>query len=200
MTFETLSEGLKKVTEATALEILSKKMPLDSLTDLNTPIDVYCLSAKEAPAEGLNEKQTAELKSKTGWSDSVIDNIRTEDEAKIYQDANLKNETIEGKDALIRTDIDYNQEIDGQTNLERMKEGKCPLSKDGQKIELHHIGQNSDAPLAELTMSEHRGPDNDMTLHDKTIDESRIDRGAFRTERENYWKARANQIENQNNG
>ncbi len=198
MNFDTFKEGLQNITELTALDILSKKMPLDSLAQLNEPIDMYCIYAKDAPAEGLNEQQSDELKNKTGWTDAIIDAIRSEDEAQIYEDANLKVETIEGKDCLIRNDIDYNQEIDGETNLDRMKQGKCPYSKDGEKIELHHIGQNPDAPLAELTTTEHRGSANDMTLHDKTIDESKIDREAFRSERENYWKARASLIEQQN--
>lgn len=200
MNFGTMTEGLKKLTELTALEILSKKMPLDSLSGLNEPIDLYCLYAKDAPVDGLDKGQTDELRDKTRWPNSILDNIRTEDEAEIYQKAALKVESVEGKDCLIRTDIDYNQEVDGQTNLERMKQGKCPNSPDGQKIELHHIGQNPDAPLAELTMTEHRGADNDMALHDKTIDESKIDREAFRAERENHWKARVKLIENQQNG
>lgn len=200
MNIETIKEGLENIVELSALEILSQKMPLDSLVNLDEPIDMICIYAKDAPADGLNKKQTDELKERTGWSDSILNEIRTEDEARIYQDANLKVETIEGKDCLIRTDIDYNQEIDGQTNFERMRQGKCPYSKDGQKIELHHIGQNPDAPLAELTQTEHRGPENDMTLHDKTIEETKIDREKFRAERENHWKARAEQIENQKNG
>lgn len=200
MNFETIKEGLQNIVELSALEILSQKMPIDSLANLDEPIDMFCIYAKDAPTDGLDKKQTDDLKEKTGWPDSILTELRTEDEAQIYQDANLQVETIEGKDCLIRTDIDYNQEIDGQTNLERMKQGKCPYSKDGQKIELHHIGQNPDAPLAELTQTEHRGQKNDMTLHDKTIDESKIDREKFRAERENHWKARAEQIENQKNG
>lgn len=170
MNFEAIKEGLEGITNLTALEVLSKKVPMESLSQLNEPIDMYCLYAKDASPEGLDKQQSNDLKEKTGWTDSVINEIRTEDEAKIYQDAQLKVETIEGKDCLVRTDIDYFQEVDGQTNLERMQQGKCPYSQDGQKIELHHIGQNPDAPLAELTMSEHRGTENDMILHDKTID------------------------------
>ena len=200
MNFDTIKEGLQNIVELSALEILSQKMPLDSFANLDEPIDMLCIYAKDAPTDGLDKKQTDDLKEKTGWPDSILTELRTEDEAQIYQDANLQVETIEGKDCLIRTDIDYNQEIDGQTNFERMKQGKCPYSKDGQKIELHHIGQNPDAPLAELTQTEHRGQKNDMTLHDKTIDETKIDREKFRAERENHWKARAEQIENQKNG
>lgn len=200
MNFEAIKEGLETVTRLTALDILSKNVPIESLSQLNDSIDMYSIYAKDAPVEGLNETQKNDLKEKTGWPESIINEIRTEDEAQIYQDAQLEVSSIEGKDCLIRTDIDYTQEVDGQTNLERMREGKCPYSTDGQKIELHHIGQNPNAPLAELTTIEHRGPENDMTLHDKTISESKIDREAFRSERMNYWKARAELIDSQENG
>jgi hypothetical protein len=80
-----------------------------------------------------------------------------------------------------------------------MKRGKAPLTKDEQLVELHHIGQKTASPFAELTAVEHRGSGNDMILHDKTR-ESEIDRYAFRTERETYWKNRAAIIENAKNG
>ena len=110
---------------------------------------------------------------------------------------NLEPAQVNGKDALIRTDIDYDQKDEfGKTNLERMKLGKPPLDADGNPIELHHIGQKSDAPLAELTRGEHRGNGNDNVLHDK-LKESEINREDFGKERKEYWKARAEAIENQ---
>lgn len=199
MNFEKIKDGFEIATQLSPLEILYNKLPINSLNGFNEPLDMYSLYARNAPSDRLSPQQTDELREKNDWPDSILDNIRTKDEAIIYSDANLKVENIEGKDSLIRTDIDYNQEVDGQTNLERMKQGKCPISYDGQNIELHHIGQNPNASLAELTTTEHRGTKNDMTLHDKT-EESKIDRVSFRTERENYWRARAEQIENQRNG
>lgn len=61
MNFDTFKEGLQNITELTALDILSKKMPLDSLAQLNEPIDKYCIYAKDAPVEGLNEQQSDEF-------------------------------------------------------------------------------------------------------------------------------------------
>ena len=78
----------------------------------------------------------------------------------------------------------------GRTNKERMEEGKAPLDKDGKPIELHHIGQKSDAPLAELKWEEHRGKGNDAILHDKSKD-SEIDREVFATQRAEHWKSRS---------
>lgn len=193
-------ETMEGVFDMTTLEKLSKDVQLCPCELLNEPIDMYGLYARDAPSEGLDNGKKQEIKDITGWPDSVVDNIRSSDEAEIYQEAKLDAEKVDGRDCLIRTDIDYCQEVDGQTNLERMKQGKCPYTTSGQPIELHHIGQNPNAPLAELSMSEHRGAENDLILHDKTIDESRIDRSHFRLERENHWKARAEQIENQENG
>lgn len=74
-----------------------------------------------------------------------------------------------------------------------MEKGKPPLDKDGNPIELHHIGQKSDSPLAELTRDEHRGKGNDSILHDKTQD-TEIDRKEFAKEKAEYWKSRAEEI------
>ena len=71
-----------------------------------------------------------------------------------------------------------------------MQEGKAPLDKDGKPIELHHIGQKSDAPLAELKREEHRGKGNDAILHDKNKN-SEIDREVFATQRTEHWKSRS---------
>jgi hypothetical protein len=128
---------------------------------------------------------------------SVLDSIGSEAEANIYESANLEYEVINGKAALIRTDIDYNQkDIFGNTNLERMQEGRAPLDANGKPIELHHIGQKSDSPLAELSSAEHRSNGNDNILHNK-LKESEIDRNDFNQERKEHWMARAELVENQ---
>ena len=49
---------------------------------------------------------------------------------------------------------------------ERMKNGLSPLTKKGDTVELHHIGQKQDSPLAELATQEHRGKGNYAILHD----------------------------------
>lgn len=73
-----------------------------------------------------------------------------------------------------------------------MKEGKAPYYHDGKKINLHHYGQKNDACLIELSDTEHKT--NDSKLHDKQK-KSEIERTDFNKEREQYWKARAAQIE-----
>ncbi|HCE2224692.1 TPA: HNH/ENDO VII family nuclease [Vibrio parahaemolyticus] len=142
----------------------------------------------------LSENDKIQLRNDKNYTDSVIEHIGSKEEAEIYSDSSLECVPINGKDALIRTDIDYSQTDDfGRTNLERMERGLAPLDKDGKSIELHHIGQNSDAPLAELTWSEHHANGNDTVLHDKQK-ESEIDRSAFSKERAEHWQSRAEQI------
>lgn len=114
-------------------------------------------------------------------------------EIEIYKNAELIEGKVNGRETLMRTDIDYGAKDQfGRTNLERMEQGLAPLV-DGQPVELHHIGQEMDSPLAELTPTEHRGEGNYSTLHDVTK-ESEINRTLFNAEREAYWKARAEQI------
>lgn len=143
------------------------------------------------------EKKTEDIKinDKSKYSDEINENIATEKELDVYLDANLKETTVNDKPTLIREDIDYDQvdEDTGETNLEKMEKGKAPLDKDGNPIELHHIGQKADSPLAELTRDEHRGKGNDSVLHDKTQN-SEIDRKEFSKEKAEHWKARAEEI------
>lgn len=145
----------------------------------------------EAERNNLTEKEKALLKKETGWSDEIINSTRSLEEAEIYKNANLKESEANGKKCLIRQDLNLEQKDEfGQTNRERMKNGKPPLTESGGKIELHHIGQHQDSPLAELTMQEHRGKGIDAVLHDKNID-SEIDRSSFATERKHHWEDRS---------
>lgn len=140
--------------------------------------------------DGLADEQKKELQELTGWPDEIIDNIDSMEEAEIYEKAGLQAVEIDGKWCLIRNDIDLEQlDEDGISNRERMERGRPPITKDGKEVELHHIGQKQDSPLAELTMEEHRGTGNDTILHDKTK-ESEIDRSAFAKERKEHWKSR----------
>lgn len=141
--------------------------------------------------EGLNEAEKEKLKEETGWTDEIVDSTRSVEEAVIYKNADLKEEEINGKKCLIRSDIDMEQKDEfGRTNKERMENGNAPLTGNGETVELHHIGQKQDSPLAELTTQEHRGKGNDTILHDKQK-ETEIERGEFAKERKQHWESRA---------
>lgn len=139
----------------------------------------------------LTEEDKAKIKEETGWSDEIIDAIGSKEEYEIYKKADLQEAEINGKKCLIRSDIDMDQKDEfGRTNRERMENGQPPLTKNGDSIELHHIGQKADSPLAELTKKEHMGGGNDTILHDKQK-ESEIDRDEFKKERQSHWVSRA---------
>lgn len=151
----------------------------------------------ETRQSGLTDEEKKELKEETGWSDEIIDAIHSKEEAEIYKKAGLKEAEINGKKCLIRDDIDMDQKDElGRTNKERMENGLSPITKTGETVELHHIGQKADSPLAELTTQEHRGKGNDTILHDKQKT-SEIDREAFKTEREEHWESRAHEADKQ---
>ena len=160
--------------------------------------------------ESLSPEQKEEIKEKTGWNDRIVDNIKSEEEAAVYMDANLK----ENNGNLERNDIDWNAKVPqdridrmrslygdevadkwaNKTNMDLIKEGKAPYGPDGERVNLHHIGQKADSPLAELTNTEHKK--NDGILHDKTKS-SEIGREAFRYERQQYWVARYESLQKQ---
>lgn len=143
--------------------------------------------------EGLTDEQKQRIKEETGWSDEIIDAIGSWQEYEIYKNAGLVEAEIDGKKCLIRNDIDWNRkDAFGRTNKERSEQGLSPLNKDGKPIELHHIGQHVDSPLAELTQEEHRGKGNDGILHNKNVN-SEIDRTAFANERSQHWQSRVNE-------
>ena len=151
--------------------------------------------------EGLSDEEKEKIREETGWSDDIITHIRSMKEYEIYKNAGLKEVEIGDRKALIRDDIDWKQ-IDekGRTNTERIESGLAPLDKNGNSIELHHIGQHADSPLAELKFEEHRCDGNDSILHDKNIDtEIHGEGNSWDNERQEYWKDRAEYNEGSKN-
>lgn len=148
---------------------------------------------KTSETEELTNEEKIKIKEETGWSDEMIDSIESMDEYEIYKNAGLQEAEIGGKNCLIRNDIDWSQkDTMGRTNQERAEQGLSPINKDGKIVELHHIGQRADSPLAELTPEEHRGKGNDTILHNKSK-ESEIDRNVFAGEKDTHWEIRKNE-------
>ncbi|OMD42715.1 hypothetical protein BSK52_07600 [Paenibacillus odorifer] len=160
-------------------------------SELNQDKGALSEAIEPVPRPEWTEEEKRQCQLETGWPDTIIDSVRSDEESKIYIDAGLKVSEIGGKPCLERSDIVGDQkDAMGQTNKERMARGLAPLTPDGKTVELHHIGQKADSPLAELTMEQHRGKGNDTILHDKKI-ESEIDRIAFNAEKAEHWKRRA---------
>lgn len=186
---ESIDDTVEFVKESTTVEkkTISTEYENIDLTDSSQHLD-----SESSQLTPLSDEMKDTLKEE-GYSDNVIEKIGSEEEAKIYLDADVEPTVINGKDVLVKINIDLEQKDGfGQTNLERMQQGKAPLDQNGKPYELHHIGQNKDSPLAELTQQEHRGKGNDTILHDKQK-ESEIDRQEFSKEKAEHWKARAMQ-------
>lgn len=163
-------------------------------SEVMIPFEFTELDDENCINKGLTDEEKHIIKEKIGWSDDIIEFISSMEETKIYLDARLQEAEVDGKRCLIRDDVDMKQKDErGVSNTERMERGCPPFANDGQGIELHHIGQKIDSPLAELTTQEHRCIGHDTILHDKTK-ESEIDRAKFAYERKRHWKARAEKI------
>lgn len=141
---------------------------------------------------GVSPEVRAEINEKSSYSPEVNACINSVEELEIYQKAGLEEVQINGRTCLIRSDIDMDQEVDefGMTNADLIKEGYAPYDQNGNKIELHHIGQKDDAPLAELRFEEHRSSETYSILHNTSKD-SEINRSNFNNEREAHWKSRS---------
>jgi len=213
ITSVTKEAGLSAIKETVAakltpLQSCMETIKVDSLESLKSQVDSLSKSLKQIKEresmsqteskegdsdtenKGLSEEEKQQIKNETGWSDEIINSIRSMEEYRIYKDAGLQEVEINGRKCLVRNDIDWEQEDSmGRTNKERAEAGLSPINKDGDIIELHHIGQKKEGPLAELTPDEHRGKENYSILHD-TYKESEIDRVAFNEERISHWKER----------
>lgn len=172
-------------------ELPDEVVDVDGVDELPEEIDLGD-ETNGIEKNGLTDEEKQRIKEISGWSDEIIDNIRSMEEYEIYKKAGLQEVEIGGKKVLIRNDIDWNQTDEkGRTNQERIKRGLAPLDQDGNPIELHHIGQHSDSALAELTFKEHRSGGNDTILHDKKKEtETHGEGNNWDNERQNYWKDR----------
>jgi len=85
----------------------------------------------------------------------------------------------------------------GRTNLERMLSGLPPVDRDRlASLELHHLGQQSDGYLLEITRQEHRTDGNYCLAHPGECGaaavESLVDHGVtWNKWRADYWRRRA---------
>ncbi|UTO28988.1 two-partner secretion domain-containing protein [Bartonella harrusi] len=80
------------------------------------------------------------------------------------------------------------------TNIDRMKTGRAPIGFDGDPIQLHHMLQIQDSPIAEIRKTFHQKYTSVIHIYPKT-EKSLIDRDMFDIWRPKYWKNRAKVIE-----
>lgn len=149
----------------------------------------------------LTSEQKEQIKNETHWSGEVVDNIRSMDEyEKVYKPADLYEQKVDGRTCLVKNiDMDYVSPKTGLTNRQAMEKGASPVdAKTGEKLELHHMSQNYDAPLVELCENSEHGDGNDKILHDKNTESWRNDtqlKNQYQNvDRPNHWKERAEEV------
>lgn len=194
------TKDFDKAKKAAALEG-SKAFKWGAITGALAGGSTEAIGLKGATTNGLKMNEAATIQKESKYPLDVIKNFKSVDEYKVYKQAGLRVDMVNGKSALIR-DIDPNYKSPNskgvmETNLERMKQGKPPRYKgpDGKpkSFELHHVNQDPEGTLALLTQEEHRGPFNKI-LH--TISESEVDHGTlWSAQKRDFFKDLATIIE-----
>lgn len=177
-----------------------------STKELNDAVDnEFGMVAKDVSSQKLKDSSEKselsiidriKIKLETGWSDKIIDCIKNMDQYEIYKKADLHEVIIDGRHCLIKNiDMDYVDPKTGKTNRELMEDGKSPIdAKTGEKIELHHMGQNYDSPFAELCENSEHGDGNHQVLHTKNGEswrnDPKLNNQYKNVDKPNHWKAR----------
>lgn len=115
-------------------------------------------SYKKRNITHLNETDRQKVRDETGWPDEIIDYIEDMEQYEVYKNADLHYAVVNGRPCLVK-DIhpDYVDSKKEISNKDWMKKGHAPYDyKTGQKIELHHMRQEHNAPFVELTVEEHK--------------------------------------------
>ncbi|EID55764.1 DUF6531 domain-containing protein [Saccharomonospora xinjiangensis] len=119
--------------------------------------------------------------------------------SKFWTPVEYKGQRVYQRDDLIDPAYVSPEDNYGRTNLKRMTQGLAPMGPDDKPLNIHHMLQTQDGPLAELTQSMHlaqgdyAGSGSYNTLHWKagTNIPSGIDRDEFAEWKKEYWKDRA---------
>ena len=152
----------------------------------------------ESSEKILTEEEKLKIKEETGWSDEIVDHIESMEQYEIYKIAGLHETEINGRKCLIKyIDMDYVDPKTGMTNRERLAHKPRPLSpidsKTGEKIELHHMGQDFNGPFAELCENSEHGDGNHSVLHDVNSESWRRDpekKKEYQNQKDAHWSAR----------
>ncbi len=84
------------------------------------------------------------------------------------------------------------------TNIDRMATGRAPMGFDGKPVELHHLKQTHEGPIAEMSKESHQKYSSVIHAPSKTH-QSLIEREKFKKWRKEYWKERAKGYREQKN-
>ena len=190
---DTLSkEGIEVKGEALSKEDIEIKELENKETDVKEKQNIEN-SDKTSSKE--KEELKEYLEKESPYSREVNEYISSKEELELYKEASLVERNIDGRICLIREDLDLNyiDKESGLTNEKLIAKGRSPYdAKTGERIELHHIGQDFNAPFAELkSVSEH-------DLYSKTLHKSEMDSwrrdpekvSEYSAQRKAHWKSR----------
>jgi hypothetical protein len=98
-----------------------------------------------------------------------------------------------------RSDIDPNYVVklkngNKVTNRQLMLEGKAPYTSLGEKIILHHIGQDAKGPLVEVTEKTHKPLLHKQHGENQSHPTNPVIRDEFDSIREEYWRTYAEKV------
>lgn len=147
----------------------------------------------------LNEvaaTNSVDFSSSAFWCDEIKSRIATVKQLEIYQNAGLHEGYVNDRPCLMKNiDMNYIDEKTGFTNRDRMAMGLSPIDADsGEKIELHHIGQDFNSPFAELKEDSEHGDGNHKILHTSKKASWRQDHRmelSYQKQKKEYWKTRS---------
>jgi RHS repeat-associated protein len=109
----------------------------------------------------------------------------------IWSPTNYNGQRIYQRDDLVNPNYFSPADKYGRSNLKRMQQGLAPMGPDNKPLNLHHMLQTQDGPIAEVTHSMHFGNYNQLHWKAGTKIPSGIDRNAFNAWKSQYWKNRA---------
>lgn len=143
---------------------------------------------KGATLNGLKMGEAAKIQKESGWGLDIIKNLHSVEEYNIYQEVGLQPFKINNQTALIQK-IDMNLvDKEGRTNAKRILEDLSPIDNTGISIELHHVGQAENSPLAILTKKQHIQDGHNNILHWKE-GASEVEHGtAWNNTVKDFWK------------
>jgi A nuclease of the HNH/ENDO VII superfamily with conserved LHH len=136
------------------------------------------------------EMQRQLIKEFSPYSEQLNPHFRTTQEVSVYTRTGLQEVKIRDYSCL-QLKIDPNRcDAMGRSNMERTAAGRAAIDENGDPVNLHHIGQKENSPLAELPDRVHK--EFDSVLHDKSIStEVHGDGSNWNVERAQYWKERS---------
>ena len=194
MSFKDLKEAVNEEYNKAAKEVKEHvsdiKMEKSSHESLN-------VAESDTKVDGLTDEEKNKIKNETNWSDVIIDHIENMEQYEIYKNADLHEAEIDGRKCLIKdVDMDYVDPKTGKTNRELIKDGRVPIdSKTGERIELHHMGQEYDSPFAELCENSEHGDGNHSVLHTKGEaswrNNTELNNRYKNVDKPNHWNERA---------